>query len=152
MPKTLAKNRVRQARGRSPIPTRSRKVNIVHGGKSRLLLTAPLDRRTVFGRAYAQQLRALELHLGDDLTPPQARLVDQAARLALLGAVAWNELAKEPFDSDGAAAPSFDVYLRTTQQEREVLRVLGLERRLKDVPDLRAYLAAQDEEQKVPDG
>ena len=146
MSKVLAKNRKRQATGRTPLPTRSRKVNVVHGGKSQMLLTAPLDRRTSFGRAYAQQLRALELHVGDNLTAPQARLVDQAARLALLGAVAWNELARGPFMKDGGAVPAMDVYMRATQQEREVLRVLGLERRLKDMPDLKTYLATQDKE------
>lgn len=138
MPKLRAKDRPK--RPDSAALAKPKKVHVIHGGKASSLLTADLDGRTRLAKQYKEQVEALEQHLGNDLTPPQARLVDQAARLALLGGIAWQELiTNQPFPN-GEASSAIETYIKATQQERQVLIALGIERRIKDVPDLSNYL------------
>ncbi|MEW8202733.1 MAG: hypothetical protein AB2653_17510 [Candidatus Thiodiazotropha endolucinida] len=138
MPKLRAKDRPK--RPDSAELAKPKKVHVIHGGKASSLLTADLDGRTRLAKQYKEQVEALERHLGNDLTPPQARLVDQAARLALLGGIAWQEIiTKQPF-SKGGVSPAIETFIKATQQERQVLIALGIERRTKDIPDLSNYL------------
>lgn len=117
---------------------------ISHGG-SRALLREALDRRTSAGKAYAVRLNALAAHLGGHaaLSVPQQALIDQAARLHLLGLFAWAELTRAGLFAKGLPRPAFDVYRRAAADEREVLRLLGLERRVAE-KTLAEYLDAQD--------
>lgn len=144
MPKPRAKNRPK--RPDSAALARPRKVHIQHGGGSTALMLAPLDGRTRLGKAYRAHVEALERHVGGNPTPPQARLVDQAARLALLAELSWAELARTGPFVDGVAVPAVDTFLRAAGQERGVLQVLGIEPRSVDVPDLQKYLAARDDD------
>jgi hypothetical protein len=118
--------------------------------RNRSLLRDPLDRRTRVGRAYLGHIAALRAHVGGEaeLTPPLARLVDQAARLALLSDLCWATLASSgPFSSTGDLVPAFAAYERAAAAEQRTLQLLGLDRRAKIVPslsDIMAEIAAED--------
>lgn len=122
---------------------RPRKIIMVHAGSSAAFRTGVFDGRTKLAKLYKQHVAALEAHLGGDLTPPQSRLVDQAARLALLNELIWGEIDKQGVFKDGDVRPAVDAYLKATQQERDVLRLLGIERREKLLPTLSEYLAGK---------
>jgi len=131
MPKRRAKDRPK--RPDSATLAKPRKVHVLHAGGTRVLLEAQLDRRTKLGKAYFQHVAALEAHVGGDLSPPQARLCDQAARLGLLAAMAWSELSQRGAFHDGEPTPAVDTYMRAIGQERQVLLLLGLERATKQI-------------------
>lgn len=141
MAKLRARNRPKSPQSASN--ARPRKVHIVHGGKSGQLMTAQLDGRTRLGKLYKEHVRALEIHLGDDLSPPQARLVDQATRLALLASIAWQEALDRGVFVNGEPCPALDTFMRAAGQEREVLKLLGIQRPEKEVISLQEYLAKQ---------
>jgi hypothetical protein len=116
-------------------------VYITHGLGSQALLRDPLDLRTAVGKAYHAHKAMLRSHVGGDPTPPQEKLIDQAARLAVLSDVAWSELARIGRLIKGDALhPAFEAFLKATREQRDVLRLLGLDRRKKDVPSLHDYL------------
>ena len=141
MPKQLARNRLHR-RPDAAANARPRKVAVTHAGGSKLFLTAALDRRTKAAKAYHTHVAALEEHIGDAPTPPQARLIDQAARLALLGALAWDELQRQgPFDARGNVRPAVETYTRAIREERATLQLIGLERREPPIPTLAEYVA-----------
>lgn len=143
MPKLRAKDRPKSPE--SALNARPRKVHIVHGGKSGQLMTAELDGRTRLGKQYKQHVEALESHLGGDLTAPQARLVDQATRLGLLAAIAWQEALQCGVFVDGAPSPAVDTFIKATGQEREVLKLLGLKRISRDIT-LRDVLRGENDD------
>lgn len=124
---------------------RPKKVSILgHGGKSQALMRDPLDLRTRVGKAYAAHKQALAAHVGMEPTLPQQALIDQAARLSLLARIAWRELIdKGCFTQNGELRPAYDAFRNAIRDEREVLRLLGIERRQKTVPTLDEYLAEQ---------
>jgi len=139
------KNRRKIAQANAAL-ARPRKIMMVHAGGSAAFRTGVFDGRTKLSKLYKQHVAALEVHLGGDLTPPQSRLVDQAARLALLTELIWGEIDKRGVFKDGDVRPAVDAYLKATQQERDVLRLLGLRRRQKPIPDLDAYLKEHSDE------
>lgn len=114
---------------------RPRRVSITHGGDSRVLLRDPLDRRTRIGKAYRDHCQALSAHVGGEPTRPQAELIDQAARLALLAKIAWAELFRGGVfvNGTGQPAPALETWLKAARDQRAVLQLLGLERRSRDV-------------------
>lgn len=119
---------------------RPRKVAVTHGGKS-ALARAAFDLRTRFGRAYRAHCATLTAHVGGDPTAPQAALIDQAARLRLLGRLAWEELVQGGAFRNGAPRLAFDAYRKAAADEREVLRLLGVERRQRPIQTIEEYLA-----------
>lgn len=123
---------------------RPKKIRITHALKSRAILRDPLDQRTVAGKLYRAHAAALTSDLGGDLSIAMATLVDQASRLHLIAKLGWNELARTGlFDrKTGEAKPAYELYLKTTRDERDVLRLLGLERRARPMPSLQTYLGA----------
>ena len=138
MPKKHAK--CHPKRPDSAALAKPKKVHVIHGGNSSALLRQPLDGRTVLGRMYKEHVLVLEKHLGNDLTPPQARLVDQASRLALLSTIAWAELAENGVFKKGIPAPAVDTFIKSSSQEREILKLLGLSASAKRLPDLTDYI------------
>lgn len=124
--------------------TKPKTIKIVHALKSRAILRDPLDQRTRIGKLHRERVAALTSDLGGDLSVAQSILVDQASRLHLLAQLAWNHLTRVGlFNKRGDAVPAYEAYLRTISREADVLRLLGLERRSKPVPDLQSYLAAR---------
>jgi len=123
---------------------RPHRIAITHALKSRALLRDPLDQRTVAGKFHREHVAMLTSDLGGDLSTAMATLVDQASRLHLIAKLGWNELVRTGlFDrKTGEAKPAYDLYLKTTRDERDVLRLLGLERRARPVPSLQTYLGA----------
>lgn len=105
------------------------------------------DRRSALGKVFAAEAHALTQHVGNP-TLPQARLIEQGARLHLLEAMAWAEVvgAGRLIGTDGAPHPAVDVLLRTMRERREVLRLLGLQRAPKQVPSLHDYLQNKQQE------
>ena len=107
-------------------------------------MKARLDRRSRAYRVYAGEIADLTSHLGSAPTAVQARLIEQAARLALLEHIAWCELTKmDALTQGGTVHTAFEPFLRSARDRRAVLTMLGLERKVKDVPDLQQYLEAE---------
>lgn len=118
---------------------RPRKVAVTHGGSS-ALRHVELDLRTRAGKAWRENCEALKAHIGGDPSVAQAALIDQAARLRLLSQIAWAEIERRGAFKGGQVQPAVDAYRRAIADEREVLRLLGLERRVKPVGSLEDYL------------
>ena len=121
---------------------RPNKVFPVHGGASQVLRRGVLDTRGALGKAYAAEATGLTAHVGGDPSLPQARMIEQGARLHLLEAMAWAEVQATPglIRADGSAHPALDVLLRTMRERREVLKLLGLARAKKPVQTLEEFL------------
>lgn len=134
----------RRKRPDSATLARPKKIHVIHGGQSTVLLRKPLDGRTVLGRMYKEHVAALEEHLGNDLTPPQARLVDQASRLALLSTIAWSELVDNGIFKEGVPVPAVETFIKATSHEREILKLLGLTAPIKQVPALSDYIEGKN--------
>jgi hypothetical protein len=119
-----------------------------HGANSRVLKRASLHRGSALGREYAAQCEALTAHLGGAPSDPERLLIDQAARIHLLVQFAWAELLRAGAFHEGEPRPAFDAFRRAAADQREVLRLLGIERRTKPVPDLHSYLGSAHAEQR----
>jgi hypothetical protein len=128
-----------------------RKVFPVHAGAAKVLRKGVIDRRGTLGHAFYGELANLRTHIGGDPTLPLARLIEQGAMLHLLQAMAWAEVqtAGRLIRTDGTAHPALDVLLRTMRERREVLKLLGLERRAKPIPSLQEYLAKKATEKET---
>jgi hypothetical protein len=127
-------------------------VFLVHGALSKALRVGVPDKRSVFGKLHASLVQGYRKHLGDNLSLPQEKLCDQAARLNLLTAIAWGELHKGGMFKQGGISAAFETFIKASRDEREVLRLLGLERRPKEVPDLQTYLRQKQREKEAIDG
>lgn len=144
MPKLSAR-----MRPKSPESARNGKtkaVTLQHGGSGRnSIMQARLDLRSRAGKAFIAEVAALKAHLGETLlTAPVTALVEQAARLALLEHIAWAELSRaEALTKGGVVHAAFEPFLRASRDRRAVLVMLGLERKQKEIPDLKQYLEAQ---------
>jgi hypothetical protein len=110
---------------------------------------ATFDMRSAVGKAYRACIVELTAHLGGDPTAPQRILLDQAARLSLLCSLASAELARlGAFERSGELRPAFDGYRKAAADLRDVLKMLGLERKEKAVPTLEQYLSERAEEEE----
>lgn len=119
---------------------RPRKLVVVHGGGSAVLMNAALDGRSRLAKAYQQHVAALTQHVGGEPSIAQRVLISQAARLNLLGQVAWSEIAQRGAFADGMPAPALDAFRKAAADERSVLALLGIEARGKRLPSLSEYL------------
>lgn len=130
-----------------------RRVFPVHGGAAKVLRHGVLDARSALGRGFFAETTALRSHIGGEPTLPEVRLIEQAGRLHLIGAMAWAELlAAGRLIGKTGAHPAVDVLVRVMREQRAVLELLGLKRRPKDVPDLTTYLAQKAAERaNAPD-
>lgn len=129
---------------------RPHKIFPVHAGAAKVLRRGVLDTRGALGKTYRTELSGLTAHVGGDPTLTLARLVEQGARLHLLEAMAWAETQAAPglIRADGTPHPAIDVLLRTMRERREVLKLLGIERRQKPVPSLADYLSGRTTQQQ----
>jgi hypothetical protein len=141
----IARSGSRGKRPDSAANARPHKVSIQgHGGTSHALMRDPLDLRTRVGKAYRLHMQALTEHVGGSPTTPEQSLIDQAARLRVLAAIAWREVSKKGcFGKEGALLPAVDAFRAAIRDERDVLRMLGIERRAKPLPTLSEYLAGE---------
>lgn len=115
---------------------RPRKVFITQGGGARAdsLLTHPLDYRSVLGKRYQHAIASMTQHLGGSLSYPESQLVDQCARLGLLATLSWSEVVRdESLIKDDKVNPAIDVFLRTSKQQRDLLALLGIKCRVRDI-------------------
>lgn len=121
---------------------RPKKILLVgHGATSKALREGVLDLRSRAGKTYRATCQALGAHVGGELSAPQKALIDQAARLRLLTQFAWAEIDRlGPFKKTGELVAAFDAYRRAAADERSVLSLLGIERRVKELPTLQDYL------------
>lgn len=117
-------------------------LTVKHAGNSRTLRLGRFDLRRTEGRKYRAVVTALTQHLGgpDVLTEPQRQLIDQAARLAIISGLAWDQLDRGAFRKR-EPVPALNTYKSVIADIRSILSMLGLERRAKDVPDLHDYIA-----------
>jgi hypothetical protein len=138
-------------RGESPHSAANAKPKVkyvIHGGAS-ALASDPLDGRTVLARHYRAQLAALLVHVGEDaLTHPRRELVDQGARFALLVRLAWAQVLRDGVIAEGRMTAAFEAFVKASREHREVLAILGLERRERPAPSLDAYLRGEAESPK----
>ena len=111
-----------------------KRVHISNGSRSSALLESPIDKRCVLGRLYKRQVAELQAHLGNDITPPVGSLINQAARFSLLADLSWGEVMRaEELVQDGKPHASIDIFLKASKSQREVLSMLGIQRRARDV-------------------
>jgi len=144
---TISKNRRRTGRKRKGPDYRAnaatRRVYLTTGVESRWLRDGLLDRRSAVGKVHAARVEELRAHVGGDPTATQRSLIDQAARLKLLGDICFAELVRVgPLLKNGQPSGPLAGYLKAVREERACLLLLGLERRTRPVPDLSEYLAA----------
>ena len=97
---------------------------------------AGVDGRSMMARRFREITAGIESDLGGDLTEAQRHLVARAATLAC-----WCE----ERESELAQGGDFDAsqYATISNALRRLLSDLGLERRQKDVTDLRDYIAGK---------
>jgi hypothetical protein len=131
---------------------RPKTIRFTHAGYSGALRLGRFDLRSTMGREYRDRVAALIVHLGgaDALSTPQRTLVDRAARLGLLVENMWDELSRTGTLKKGETTSAFHGFLRVVADEERVLRLLGLERRTKTVPDLDTYLRNKGERKRLP--
>jgi hypothetical protein len=138
--KTLS-NRRNAKQGRGVV------VRVGYGSDKRSVLRrVQFDKRSRFGKLYFAHVEVLENHCGNDLSAPQRRLIDQAARLMLLSQLAWEDMQVHGAIKDGDIRPAFAAYVKTAKEEREVLSMLGLKRPVKELT-LQDYLAGRAQQQ-----
>jgi hypothetical protein len=122
-----------------------KRVHVTNGCRSSALLEAPLDARTIVGKAYKRGLAELKAHLNNDVSVPESKLIDQAVRLGLLGDLSWGEITKaEALTKDGEPIPSINIFLRASKAQRDVLALLGIKRKPKQA-DLSSYITSRGE-------
>ena len=146
--------RLRFRRGNRLVPVKNsasarnavgKAIILKHAGDSRALRLGRFDLRSTMGKEYRDRVAALVAHLGgvDAVSTPQRTLVARAARLGLLVEIMWDELSRTGALSNGDLTSAFHGFLRAVGDEERVLRLLGIERRARTVPDLDAYLRAK---------
>lgn len=89
-------------------------------------------------------------HLGEGEEDKWASLVRHSARLELLATLAWAEVVRHGCLEEAPGA--FAAFLTAGRELREVLKLLGLERRAKPVPDLKTYLRTLAEKKAAEAG
>jgi hypothetical protein len=99
------------------------------------------------GKEYLARVAALTNHLGgsEALSVPQRTLVDRAARLGLIVETSWHELADHGVFRNGEPVPALAAFRSALADEREVLRILGIERRERVVRSLSDVLAGKEQ-------
>lgn len=133
---------IRQKSPQSRGNARPKKVHIMHGGASRALRRAPLDRRTRIGRFCEGFKQALVAHVGGDPSAVQAELIELAAR----NAVQWRIAHEHTVRKDGRLdSQALDQYLRIQRELRGILMQLGLRRAAKQIPELKDYIEGKAE-------
>ena len=107
----------------------------------RKVLKSSIDRRTCFGRAYVSRYDEMVDHLSVIPTPPQRQLIDQCVRLSLMSDMAWGEYLRcSGYVDKTDAVGWFDLFTKASREHRSVLQLLGIERKVKDLPDLSKYV------------
>jgi len=120
---------------------RPRSIFVKHAGASKVLRHGVLDRRGTLARTMHSEVAELQSHVGGEVTLPQARLIEQAARLRLITAMAWAEVLQAGRLINGEIAhPAIAVLLRAQKEQREVFELLGIKRTAREVtlPDILA--------------
>ncbi len=125
--------------------TRGRAIHIKMGAESKHFLTGHLDGRTLVGKLYREGLEELKTHLNHDISVPEAKLCDQAVRLGLLSDLSWGEITQvKTLIKGGTPIPAIDVFLKASKRQRDVLALLGIKRKARQV-NLDDYIASRGE-------
>jgi hypothetical protein len=122
-----------------------RKVYLTTRNRASLaVLNNPLDLRSALGKRYVSDVISLKSHVGGDPSVIECRLIDQASRLALLMDLAWGEvLASETLVKDNTPVAAIDIFLKCARDHRQVLGLIGVDRRARDIT-LQDVLEARD--------
>lgn len=120
-------------------------LRIVTGLASKTLQQGRIDRRTILGRLEQKYITEYRAHVGE-MTVVSNDLCTLAARKKLIANIAYAKVHElGVFDGVGNLQPAFDAFRRASSDLLDVLRLLGLERKAKDVtpPDLQTYIAGK---------
>lgn len=109
-------------------------VAVTHGTYRNL---TSLDRRTKLSKALEHIQAQLSFALGNDITPQQALLIQRASFKAIRCALAEAEIIR---NGENISPELERNYLRYSGSLRDDLRLLGLERKQKQIQDLTAYV------------
>lgn len=111
-----------------------KRVKLQTGISSSALRRGGIDRRTTEGRLLAADVLALRAHVGGDPSIAQQKLIEDAARLGLIGSIAWQRLmdAGTILRGDGLH-PALEAFLKSSRDRRDVLRLLGLNRHTRPI-------------------
>lgn len=116
-------------------------LRIVTGLASKTLHQGRIDRRTTLGRLEQKYIAEYRAHVGE-MTIVADDLCRMAARKKLLAHIAYAKVYElGVFDGAGNLQPAFDAFRKASSDLLDVLRLLGLERRQKQVLDVAAELS-----------
>ena len=120
---------------------------LFHGLGSGFLKGRP-DLRSAVGKATLAREQALVAHVGGDPGTILGRLIQHAARYSILSDALWARLTVSAQEiTPEALAGLLDIHMRIAREERETLKLLGLKRRVKEVPSLQEFLRQRAEQQ-----
>jgi len=118
----------------------SRKVRIVTGIDSRAI-RGELDQRFAFAKMISTYEREYREHVGSDSVVLQDLCRSAAIHKAVFNLALSRLSDAGPLDGEDGARAAYEAWRRADADLRDVLRLLGLERKAKEVPDLRTYIA-----------
>lgn len=119
---------------------RPKVVHIKGAGTTSLALRhAALSRGTRLGRAYDTAVQEFTAHVGGEPSAVMKVLIDRAARAGLLAQIAWAEVVRVGAFRNGEPRGAFDAYRRAAADEREVLKLLGIQRQARPVQAIEDY-------------
>ena len=126
-----------------PLGWKPQHVALRHGGQS-AYAWASLDGRST--EAYQERhftaQSVQDLGGPDQVTTAQMQLIQQAARMKVLEHIAYGAIIKEGDWTNGKVPNAVYAFLSIAARRTEVLRLLGLERKQKEIPSLAQYLEA----------
>lgn len=127
---------------------KTKKIVVTSGRGSQALLKGVFDMRGLIGKQYKIRLEALRQHIGPDaITVPMEKLLDQAVRISLIEDMSWSELiSANSIMTKHGLHPAFDGLLKASRDHRELLKILGITRKVKEL-SLTDYLQQHDAKQ-----
>lgn len=113
---------------------RTPRITLVHGGAAKVAAGRVIDRRTRLGKEDELHQTELTAHVGGEPTVAQRELIVQASWFRILRGIAFAELmeaveAGQPISQH----PALDAIYKAAHQQREALKLLGLDRKAKDI-------------------
>jgi hypothetical protein len=128
---------------------RNHKVAITTGVHSRSVWGA-LDQRFGFAKTISTYEREYREHVGEGLSVVMADYCRSAGTAKAIRNLALRRLMDAgPLDEKDETRAAYESYRKADADLREILRVLGLEKREKELPSLPEYLAAKAREKEV---
>jgi hypothetical protein len=140
----------RRLRGGRLVPVKadpvSRKARITTGVNSKAV-RGQLDGRYAFARAVSTYEREYREHVGEDCSVALADMCRSAAiHKAVFNLALARVMDAGPLDDKDEARAAYEAWRRADSDLRQVLHVLGLQKRKKELPDLHTYLQQRAKE------